>query len=136
MTECPDKKALGLRLRELRKAAGYSNRATFAAEAGLPATVYSEVEQGRTRLSYENAWKIADALGISLDELGGRDWPLASSAAPATSEEGELVALYRACTPEKRSFISTTAQVAAQASGEALCGEEGVPAPVAVAKAV
>lgn len=80
MNDCPDKKELGKRLRALRKDAGYTNRAAFAEDAGLPATIYSEVEQGRTRLSYENAWKIADVLGISLDELGGRDWPGAGSA--------------------------------------------------------
>lgn len=119
MEDCPDKKDLGNRLKALRKKAGFTSRSAFAEKAGLPATIYSEYEQGRTRLTYENAWKIADALGISLDELGGRDWPR-GGAASLSSPERALLENYRLCGDSGRSTVDEVARLTALASGEAL----------------
>ena len=48
-------------------------------------------------MSFERAWQLADALHCSLDELGGRQWPMpASSAADEmTPDEQKLVDDYR-----------------------------------------
>lgn len=32
-------------------------------------------EQGVAGISYEAMWDLADLYGVSLDELGGREWP-------------------------------------------------------------
>ena len=74
---------LGDRLRMLRKEAGFRSAKAFAEFAGFTTAGYTEYERGRRGLSYEKAWKIADALDISLDELGGRQWPPEGTAAPA-----------------------------------------------------
>lgn len=99
MEDCPDKKVLGKRLRNLRKRAGFRSAQAFAEELGLKPTSYAEYEQGRSRLSYENAWKIADALHISLDELGGRTWPPGMA---ADAGESQLLEAYRDLNEEGR----------------------------------
>lgn len=119
MDECPDKKELGKRLRMLRKKAGFRSAKAFAEFAGFTTTGYAEFEQGRSRLTYEKAWKIADALGISLDELGGRQWPPEGAAASADPMRDELVRCYDASTAENRHSLVVAARNAALASGEA-----------------
>lgn len=119
MDECPDKKELGKRLRMLRKKAGFRSAKAFAEFAGFTTTGYAEFEQGRSRLTYEKAWKIADALGISLDELGGRQWPPEGAAASEDPMREELVRCYDASTAENRHSLVVAARNAALASGEA-----------------
>lgn len=104
MNECPDKKEIGARLRALRKRAGYRSAKAFADLLGFPVTRYSEYEQGRIGLSYENAWKIADALGISLDELGGREWP--PSGAVADPRRQAMLDSYDALTDDGKTLAS------------------------------
>ena len=130
MDECPDKKELGKRLRMLRKKAGFRSAKAFAEFAGFTTTGYAEFEQGRRRLTYEKAWKIADALGISLDELGGRQWPPEGASASDPMRE-ELVRCYDASTAENRHSLVVAARNAALASGEAAergADQEGVSA--------
>lgn len=117
MNECPDKKELGKRLRMLRKKAGFRSAKAFAEFAGFTTTGYAEFEQGRSRLTYEKAWKIADALGISLDELGGRQWPPEGASTPADPMRDELVRCYDASTPENRHSLVVAARNAAIVSG-------------------
>ena len=85
----------------LRKTAGFRSAKAFAEFVGFTQTGYTEYEQGRRGLSYENAWKIADALGISLDELGGRQWPPEGASAPEPGE-ASLVSAYRDLSEEGR----------------------------------
>lgn len=118
MEECPDRKILGERIQKLRKGAGYKSAKAFAEKAGVSQNAYVECEQGRSRLSYENAWRIADVLGVSLDELGGRDWPSAG-AAPSAPDEGELLGLYRTCTPDRQRRTLDDLRDRAAVSGEA-----------------
>ena len=106
MSGCPDKKEIGARLRMLRKRAGYRSAKSFAEVAGFSTTGYAEYEQGRRGLSYENAWKIADALGISLDELGGREWP--PSGASADPRRRAMVDAYDALTDDGKTLASET----------------------------
>lgn len=132
MTECPDKKEIGARLRMLRKRAGYRSAKAFAEVVGFSTTGYAEYEQGRRGLSYENAWKIADALGISLDELGGREWP--PSGAVADPRRQAMLDSYDALTEDGKTLASEmVASVArdplrrADAAGAGSAGP--IPAP-------
>lgn len=132
MNECPDKKEIGTRLRELRKRAGYRSAKAFAEVVGFSTTGYAEYEQGRRGLSYENAWKIADALNISLDELGGRDWP--PSEASGDPRRRTLIESYDALTDDGKTLASElVASVARDPLRRADAAGAGSAGPVAEA---
>ncbi len=56
------------RIRELRVKAGYSQE-RFALEINMDRTYYSSVEAGRRNISLRNIQKIANGLGVTLEEL-------------------------------------------------------------------
>jgi transcriptional regulator with XRE-family HTH domain len=60
--------ALGERIRELRKAAGYSQE-SFADHVGIHRTYGGELERGEANVTLENLVKVALGLGITLSEL-------------------------------------------------------------------
>ena len=60
------------RLKELRKKAGWSQQ-KLAEKAGLSYNVITKIEQGAARQpTIQTMIKLADAFGISLDEVVGR----------------------------------------------------------------
>ncbi len=60
------------RLKELRKKAGWSQQ-KLAEKAGLSYNTITKIEQGAaTKPTIQTMIKIADAFGISIDELVGR----------------------------------------------------------------
>ena len=59
---------LGTRLRDLRKARGYSQE-TFARKSGIDRTYIASVEAGKRNISIDNIKKIADALNVTLSDL-------------------------------------------------------------------
>ena len=61
-------RALGERIRELRKKAGYSQEG-FADAAGVHRTYMGTLERGEANVSLSNLHKISKALGITLSEL-------------------------------------------------------------------
>lgn len=61
-------RALGDRIRELRKKAGYSQEG-FADAAGVHRTYMGTLERGEANVSLGNLQKISKALGITLSEL-------------------------------------------------------------------
>jgi len=61
-------RALGERIRELRKKAGYSQEG-FADVAGVHRTYMGTLERGEANVSLGNLQKISKALGITLSEL-------------------------------------------------------------------
>lgn len=69
------KKLIGKNLQNMRKLAGFKSARAFAEHMGIPVTKYTEYEQGRHSFTYEQAWEFADALGCTLDEIGGRKAP-------------------------------------------------------------
>lgn len=69
------RKAIGKSLQGARKSAGFKSARAFAEHMGIPVSAYTEYEQGRNGFSYEQAWEFADALGCTLDEVGGRKAP-------------------------------------------------------------
>lgn len=58
----------GRRVRELRKARGYSQE-RFAAASGLDRSYYGAVERGERNVSLENIAVIAQALDVPIKEL-------------------------------------------------------------------
>ena len=60
--------ALGERIRELRKSAGFSQE-SFADHAGIHRTYAGELERGEANVTLENIVKISAALRITLSEL-------------------------------------------------------------------
>lgn len=79
-----------LKLKEMRKRAGMTQKK--AAEAlGVTVGGWSGWEIGRRKISLDDACRICDVLGCTLDELAGR-------AAPTLSEdETLLLASFREC---------------------------------------
>ena len=63
---------LALRLRETRRAMGYT-QATLGARAGLAPAAISHFENGGRRPSATNLERLANALSVSVDYLMGRD---------------------------------------------------------------
>lgn len=62
------KKQLGFRIQSLRKSMGYSQE-KFAILIEMDRTYFSSVESGKRNISIVNIKKIADGLGVSLEEL-------------------------------------------------------------------
>ena len=61
-------RALGERIRELRKKAGFSQEG-FADAAGVHRTYMGTLERGEANVSLVNLHKVSNALGITLSEL-------------------------------------------------------------------
>lgn len=59
---------LGKRIRELRKAKGYSQE-SIARKSGIDRTYIASVEAGKRNISIDNIKKIADALNVTLHDL-------------------------------------------------------------------
>ncbi len=62
------RKAFCERVRELRKAKGFSQE-EFGYECGLHRTYMGDVERGERNISIDNIAKIAKALGVEIGEL-------------------------------------------------------------------
>jgi len=62
------RKALGERVRVLRKAKGFSQE-EFAYECDLHRTYMGDIERGERNISIDNIAKIANALEVTLSEL-------------------------------------------------------------------
>jgi transcriptional regulator with XRE-family HTH domain len=64
----PELRALGLRVLELRQAAGLTQEAVAHA-AGLHWTYVGQVERGERNLTYKNLLNLARGLGVEPSEL-------------------------------------------------------------------
>lgn len=49
------------------------SRLQLSAKTGIAETMIAKYEHGAARIPLENAWKLADVFGVSLDALCGRD---------------------------------------------------------------
>ena len=67
----PQHAALGLAIRQLRRASGVSQEA-FAARCGLHRTYIGGIERGERNVSFANLLRIADALDVRPSELMSR----------------------------------------------------------------
>lgn len=125
------KKSIGKNLQRLRKELGYKSAKAFAEKAGINPGTYTSYEQGERSFTYEVAWDMADALHVSLDRLGGREWP-PGGAPDLTADERNLVDNYRRADAEDKPALATMAAAAAVA-GEAKNESQTQPASLAVA---
>ena len=85
-------------LRRLRREAGFRHAQDFAKRLGVPAPTYARYERQpdgpETGIPMKAAWKIADALGCSIDLVVGRE--------ADESEASRVQRLYNALTPSSR----------------------------------
>ena len=65
---------MGQRLQSLRREKGFT-QASLAEAAGISRRTLEAWEQGKRTMLFEGAVKLADAMGVSLDELAGRGGP-------------------------------------------------------------
>jgi transcriptional regulator with XRE-family HTH domain len=65
---------MGARLKQLREAAGLS-QVRLAELAGVTPRTLQNWEYGKGTFDFDSAAKLADALGVTLDELAGRGPP-------------------------------------------------------------
>ena len=72
MTQLDIKMRVGLRIKELRNALGYSQE-TLAYTIEMSRTYFAEVETGKRNISIENIDRIAQGLGVSLKEFFNSD---------------------------------------------------------------
>lgn len=72
MTQLDAKMKVGLRIKELRNALGYSQEA-LAFSIEMSRTYFAEVETGKRNISIENIERIARGLGVSLREFFDSD---------------------------------------------------------------
>ena len=62
-------------LQELRKDAGFRTGRELAKACGFSPSTYARYEKDRETIPAKSAWKMADALGCSIDAVLGRDDP-------------------------------------------------------------
>lgn len=72
MTQLDIKMRVGLRIKELRNALGYSQE-TLAYTIEMSRTYFAEVETGKRNISIENIDRIAQGLVVSLKEFFNSD---------------------------------------------------------------
>lgn len=72
MTQLDTKMRVGLRIKELRNALGYSQE-TLAYSIEMSRTYFAEVETGKRNISIENIDRIAQGLVVSLKEFFNSD---------------------------------------------------------------
>lgn len=92
-----------IRLKQLRKKAGFSNRDAFADHIGVNRHTYKSWETGAAMLSLAQAYDCAVALGCSIDEIAGLE-PQGMSA-----PESHLLMLYRSMDRSGRAALEEQA---------------------------
>lgn len=85
--------------------------------SGLSSGVISSYINGRRVPSIVGAIRIADALGVTLDELVGRE-PTRYAPPPLTKDEEALLDDYRSCTPTSKEKIDEYAEFQSAKSKE------------------
>lgn len=105
------RKHIGSSLQTLRRRAGYKSAKAFADSIGINPNTYTQYEQGVSGMSYERAWEIADALGCTLDELGGRTPPSGANGSFQDPMQGDLNRYFESMNNEGRSALVASARL-------------------------
>lgn len=103
MTNKPKSKQIGKALQKARKDAGYKSANAFAEKLGINGSTYVEYEQGRVCLPTDRAWEFADDLGLTLDELVGRNFPRPAFSDP---RQEQLNGCYESLNDESKTQVS------------------------------
>lgn len=96
------------RLQELRVAAGYDTAKDFASAIGVPPTTYSRYESQPDRIPLRAAWQLADFLGVTIDQVVGRDD--GPQGDPRGGDQRAIDALSERSRAEARDFVEFLAQ--------------------------
>ncbi|MDY2776953.1 MAG: helix-turn-helix transcriptional regulator [Collinsella sp.] len=102
------KREIGKNLQRARKEHGYSNVSDFADALGMRAGTIVRWEQGKSTPPVDVAWRIAKHLGLTIDELVGRN-----TASERGAVEAALLESFRKCTADRQERILETAKDAA-----------------------
>lgn len=109
------------RLQQLRKEAGFASQRGFADEMGVAQGTYARWEADPAKIPTREAWRIADRLGASIDEVVGRT-------APEADGRDEAMRDYEGLSPRSRSeaadFIAFLAKRDARDAARAAVRDE------------
>ena len=96
---------LSNKIKEFQKEKGIRSVRAIATESGVPvSTLYDVIKERTNNLSVENSQKLADFMGISVDELYGKE--KSPDVAETTSrEDDEILNLLHTLPEEKRSEV-------------------------------
>lgn len=101
---------LAERLVEYQAKLGFRSVAAFAKAVNIPATTLHEVLKGRTKsLSAENTKKLADFMGITVDEVLGREKEKTPDT-KASGVENKIIELFNAMTDEQKQLFLNLAE--------------------------
>ncbi len=106
-------------LKQLRKAAGWSNADAFAKSIGIPPKTYRNYEQGVRMMGMDVACEICNALGCSVNDLVADDIKPARPPAhqmELSNKERRLVELYREMDAQFRAMLLKSAEAYVGAS--------------------
>jgi len=96
---------MNIQIKQMRKARGITQKELAAR---LDASVRQVGYWEKGRLTLEDAYRIADVFGCTLDELAGRQWHPKASA--ATDPERKVLACYRSCNAQGRAEMESFAE--------------------------
>ena len=105
------KQQLGNKIRELRKARGYSQE-QFAPICGLDRTYIAGIESGKRNITIENAQKLANALNVSMSELFDFTQPIHKTFIVTINGEEFILEASKELTPEIKDEIEIIARLA------------------------
>lgn len=113
-------------IKECRKKAGLKQD-EVAKRLGVKPRTYGSWERGEAMISAAQLWEVCVALGCDPNTILGwyEDHPEAlprpapARAAPSTPDEGELLGLFRTCTPDRQRRTLDDLRDRAAVSGEA-----------------
>lgn len=95
---------LSNKIKEFQKEKGIRSVRAIATESGVPvSTLYDVIKERTNNLSVENSQKLADFMGISVDELYGKTKSSPDVEENTSREDDEMLSLLRALPEEKRS---------------------------------
>ena len=96
-------------LKQLRKAAGWSNADDFAKSINMPPKTYRNYEQGIRTIGLDVASELCNALGCSINDLVTEHIQYAVVEIPAdestNDDEIELIKLFRMLPPEGKHAV-------------------------------
>ena len=101
-----------LKLKELRKKAGYKSQTSLANKLGVNSWTYRTWERGDVVMNIEQLWQCCVALNVSPNEVLG--WKSPPASLPA--DETRLIERYRACTDTRKESLQQQAKDAATLS--------------------
>lgn len=107
-----------LRLKELRKAAGFKTQKDIATYLGIKERRYASWEREEVALTLEDAYTLALALGCTPNDLCGWEIGEPTEYTAKNPSEGELLRCYRSSTVDRQARILDTARDAAAMSKE------------------